>query len=43
MSFENEEAEEKHKTAAHTMKFVEVLYPLCEVGPMFTELTAVEK
>jgi quinol monooxygenase YgiN len=41
MSFRDEAAEKYHQSAPHTMKFVEVLYPRCEVAPQFTDLTLV--
>jgi quinol monooxygenase YgiN len=41
MSFPDQEAEQKHQTAAYTMKFVQVLYPRCEEAPVFTDLKLV--
>lgn len=41
MAFEDEEAEEVHRNTDHVRAFVEVLYPRCEVEPVFTSLTAV--
>lgn len=39
MEFPDAQAEAYHQKAPHTMKFVEVLYPNCEVQPHFTELS----
>lgn len=39
MTFKDENAETAHKTTPHVMKFVEILYPLCENEPVFTELS----
>ena len=41
MSFPDGSAEKNHQTAAHTMKFVEALYPNCEESPVFTDLKLV--
>jgi quinol monooxygenase YgiN len=41
MSFPDEAAEAKHQKAAYTMKFVDALYPNCEVQPKFTDLPLV--
>ena len=41
MAFPDEDAEEAHRTAAHTMRFVEELYPRCEEEPIFHTLTLV--
>lgn len=41
MSFPDQDAEKRHQTAAHTMRFVDVLYPRCEVAPTFTDLKLV--
>jgi quinol monooxygenase YgiN len=42
MEFPDAQAEAYHQKAPHTMKFVEVLYPNCEVQPHFTELRLLE-
>lgn len=39
MVFADQEAEEQHKQAKHTMTFVKGLYPLCVVEPIFETLT----
>ena len=36
------QAEAYHQKAPHTMKFVEVLYPNCEVQLRFTDLRLLE-
>ena len=36
MAFPTQEAEEHHRTAAYTKRFVEELYPNCEEEPVFT-------
>jgi quinol monooxygenase YgiN len=41
MAFPDEEAEDAHRTAAHTLRFVEELYPRCEEPPIFNDLTLV--
>ncbi len=41
MAFPDEEAEEAHRTAAHTVRFVDELYPRCEETPVFNDLTLV--
>jgi len=41
MAFPDEEAEEAHRTAPHTMRFVEELYPRCREAPIFHTLTLV--
>lgn len=38
MSFPDADAESSHQTAAHTARFVEILYPNCEQAPVFTDL-----
>ncbi|HZD56666.1 MAG TPA: antibiotic biosynthesis monooxygenase [Anaerolineales bacterium] len=42
MEFPDAQAEAYHQKAPHTMKFVDVLYPNCEVQPHFMELTLLE-
>jgi hypothetical protein len=42
MELPDAEAEAYHQKAPHTMKFVEVRYPSCEVQPRFTELRLLE-
>lgn len=41
MAFPDEAAEKNHQTAPHAMKFVESLYPRCEVQPAFAGLALV--
>jgi hypothetical protein len=41
MSFPDETAETEHQKAAYTMKFVDALYPNCEVQPEFVDLSLV--
>jgi quinol monooxygenase YgiN len=41
MQFKDEEAEKFHQKTPHVQKFVEVLYPNCEIEPRFTELKEV--
>ncbi len=43
MSFPDPEAERAHQMAAYTAKFVEVLYPNCEVLPRFQDLKEVSQ
>lgn len=38
IEFQNPAAQEAHRNAAHTKRFVEALYPLCESEPVFTQL-----
>ena len=38
MAFPDQDAEESHQTAAYTLKFVQVLYPNCEIQPQFFDL-----
>ena len=38
MVFPDGEAEQRHRDAAYTHRFVEVLYPRCESPPRFTEV-----
>jgi len=42
MCFKDEQAEQHHRNASYTKKFVEVLYPLCEKLPLFTDIKPVE-
>lgn len=42
MVFPDLEAEEKHRQADHTEKFVKALYPNCEELPHYTELKLVK-
>ena len=39
MVFSDEAAESNHRQAEHTLKFVEVVYPRCEIQPVFYDLT----
>ncbi len=41
MAFPDAEAEEAHRTAAYTKRFVEVLYPKCDQEPQFTTVQVV--
>ena len=41
MSFPDGGAERTHQTADYTQRFVDVLYPNCEVRPHFTDLKMV--
>ena len=36
MAFPDAEAEERHRQAEHTKRFVEALYPKCDREPQFT-------
>ena len=38
MEFPDSKAETHHQKAPYTLKFVEVLYPKCEIQPEFTDL-----
>jgi hypothetical protein len=38
MRFPSSLAEEQHQKAQYTLKFVDVLYPRCEIAPEFTEV-----
>ncbi len=42
MSFPTELAEQHHRNAPHTRKFVEVVYPLCKEQPVITDLDKIE-
>ncbi len=39
MEFPDSASEERHRGSAYTKAFVEVLYPRCDAGPTFTDLT----
>jgi quinol monooxygenase YgiN len=41
MSFRDADAERHHQSAAHTRKFVDILYPNCVVEPHFETCTLV--
>ena len=41
MSFADEKAEAAHRETEHMKKFAGVLYPLCDVQPVFTDLAKV--
>lgn len=41
MEFPDGVAEEAHKSAPYTMRFVEVVYPCCEQEPQFIDITPV--
>jgi quinol monooxygenase YgiN len=41
MTFADAAAEDKHRNAAYTKKFIDVLYPLCDAGPTFSGLSVV--
>lgn len=41
MTFVDADAEEAHRSAPHTERFVGELYPLCDVEPVFEELSPV--
>jgi quinol monooxygenase YgiN len=38
MRFADAEAEERHRVAPYTTRFVEILYPACESAPVFEDL-----
>jgi hypothetical protein len=42
MRFADPEAERGHRTAAHTARFTEILYPRCEKPPSFVEYELVD-
>jgi hypothetical protein len=39
MRFPDRNAEEAHKNAVYTLKFVDILYPSCEVTPVFRDIS----
>jgi quinol monooxygenase YgiN len=41
MHFSSAEAAEQHSKSDYTNEFVEVLYPRCDVTPVFTDITPV--
>lgn len=41
MVFKDAKAEEAHRETEHVNRFVEVLYPLCEEEPVFTDITKI--
>jgi quinol monooxygenase YgiN len=41
MTFESEKAEEHHRHTSYVKEFVDRLYPLCEIEPVFSELNLV--
>ncbi len=41
MTFQNEEAEESHRSTPHMSKWVKTLYPNCQEEPVFVELDLV--
>ncbi len=41
MAFPDAEAEQRHRTAEHTKRFVELLYPKCDQEPQITTLRVV--
>jgi quinol monooxygenase YgiN len=41
MTFSDEDAEERHRTAPYTNSFVDLLYPRCEETPVFSDLMLV--
>lgn len=43
MNFKDEKAEAHHRKTAYVKRFVEILYPNCEIPPVFTDLTPVVK
>ncbi|MBI4836775.1 MAG: hypothetical protein HY817_05985 [Candidatus Abawacabacteria bacterium] len=42
MKFPNAQAEQKHRFADYTQKFVAILYPLCAQLPVFTDCSLIE-
>lgn len=38
MKFKDEKSEKRHRIASYTQKFVDIIYPLCETEPFFTDL-----
>ena len=41
MTFADEAAEQRHRTAPYTRRFVDALYPLCETAPVFSTLSLI--
>jgi quinol monooxygenase YgiN len=41
MTFTDASAEDRHRNAPYTKKFIDVLYPLCDAGPTFSGLTEI--
>jgi quinol monooxygenase YgiN len=41
MAFSGADAEEQHRNTPYLQEFVAKLYPLCEVQPVFTKLSAI--
>ena len=41
MTFESEQAEEHHRHSSYVKEFVDKLYPICEVEPVFSELNLI--
>ncbi len=41
MTFQNEEAEETHRHTNYVRRFINELYPLCEMEPEFSELNLI--
>lgn len=41
ITFESEKAEEHHRQTNHVKEFVDKLYPICEIEPVFSELNLV--
>jgi len=39
MTFPDLESEQRHRDALYTRAFVDILYPRCDAGPTFTDLT----
>ena len=42
MVFPDQASEQKHRESPWTEKFVETLYPLCEIEPVFTDVERIE-
>ena len=42
MAFRDEKSQALHQEADHTNRFVDLLYPICEKEPVFTELKLVK-
>lgn len=41
MTFESEKAEEHHRHTSYVKEFVDMLYPICEEEPVFSELNLI--